>query len=253
MATAAQINYGHFKETVRHNKAMEAETSRHNLVSEGQGSRSLSLQSQSNMVTKQHYQNLDTEAIRHNLAMEAENKRHNIAGEVNDISKISETQRHNVFQESLAMEQMSEAKRHNIAQESLGTQQLAHTIWYDNEYLKETSRRNLASEAESQRHNKALESINSYEASIKAQQVQETSRHNLRTEQEAYAHNRALEGLEGIKVSADASLKHAQAEKTSSDAQYSANLLKQQAYGQMIENTVDVVGFVPNVIGQFIK
>lgn len=235
MATAAQINYGHFKETVRHNKAMEAETSRHNLASERQGDRSLNLQSQSNIVTKQHYHNLDTEAVRHNMAMEAENKRHNIAGEVNDISKLSETQ------------------RHNVAQESLGAQQLAHTIWYDNEYLKETSRRNLAAEVETQRHNKALESIGSYEASIKAQQVQETSRHNLRTEQEAYMHNRALEGLEGIKVTADASLKHAQAEKTAADAKYSAELLKQQAYGQMTENVVDIVGFVPNVLGQFIK
>lgn len=141
--TSNQLRYWELKETIRSNRAKEAETRRSNRATERltQAYQLGSLELRARELSEIQRRNLASEGIslatlaetsRHNVQYEQETKRHNLSNEALtarqlDISQASlnETVRSHKVQESLTKLTLAENIRHNQAQENLGFGQLA--------------------------------------------------------------------------------------------------------------------------------
>lgn len=181
--TQNQIAYWNYKESGRHNRAVEAETHRANRAQE-------------------------TETNRHNVTWEQETERHNRAIEGLTSVQNVETHRSNVVRESLQAEANAEIARNNRAKEALthesnlvGFAQVG--LGYSQ--LNEASRHNVVDEKN--RQAQLLLNQQSIEEQARANQVNEqnqflgmaTGRQNANTAvlnyQESSRHNKRSENI----------------------------------------------------------
>lgn len=157
--TSNQLRYWELQETIRSNRAKEAETRRSNRTTEKltqayqQGTLDLRAQELSetqrrNMASENISLATLAETSRHNVQYEMETKRHNLGTEALtarqlDISQASlnETVRSHKSQEGLARLTFNENVRHNMAQEGLGYSQLAVESQYKQAMIQQGQQR----------------------------------------------------------------------------------------------------------------
>lgn len=119
--------------------------------------------------TQRH--NLETEKL--GVATLNETSRHNVAGEQHNVSVLSESNRHNLASEKLDIGKLAETNRHNLVEESLkdAANLINRFVASTNNSNKltelyEQQRSNRSREAETERHNKALEALDQFEAIV---------------------------------------------------------------------------------------
>lgn len=183
-------------EDVRSHQAQEAfnlsslsEIQRNNLERERQGRSQLAETARANQAREALNFQQHLETVRSNTARENETQRHNLESERISFSQLAETSRANRAQESIARERNAETKRSNLEKESQGRQSLAETERYNTAQI--SARQSEL--AEKQRAAKADEAIKIARNVTEAGRLAETVRSDLAREAETSKHNRAME------------------------------------------------------------
>lgn len=178
--TKNQIEYANLLEQRRANLSNEDLTRRRDTAAREAKIVELGEQSRHNLAQEAYQSGSLDEASRHNLALEGlQGREISLRGQT-----LQETQRSNRAREKLEAQRNVETTRSNLARE-------AETMRSNVARENETARSNLAREAETSRHNKFTEGISAADLTsqtvTREQQILETARHNRAMELKDYS------------------------------------------------------------------